>query len=77
MAVAQAPTCFESVSVGGGYFGPTTVLSSMSTPSYALVYHTGAAGPADPEGARTRSSTRALTSPATGASLRAWASVVD
>ncbi|EYF06373.1 Type IV fimbrial biogenesis protein PilY1 [Chondromyces apiculatus DSM 436] len=77
VAVAQTPTCYETLSVGGGYFGPATVFSSMTTPAYALVYHTGAAGPEDAEGARTRSSSRALPPPAVGASLRAWASVVE
>lgn len=77
VTVGQTPACYEQVTIDAPYFGQTTLLQGVTTPRYELVFHTGAAGPADEEGAKTRSTTRALPPIEAGAILRSWASVVE
>lgn len=76
VAVTQTPSCFEE-SLQGSFFGAVRVLQGVTPPSYQLVYHTGAAGPADEQGAKANTSTLELPPPEGGVSVQSWASLVD
>jgi type IV pilus assembly protein PilY1 len=76
VAVTQTPSCFEE-SLQGSFFGAVRVLQGVTQPSYQLVYHTGAAGPADEQGAKANTSTLELPPPEGGVSVQSWASLVD
>ncbi|MCC6552914.1 MAG: hypothetical protein IT372_07825 [Polyangiaceae bacterium] len=77
VAVTQAPSCAEAVSFSDAYFGPMAGLQGVTEPRYQLVYHTGSRGPADAQGARTRTSAKALPAPAAGVRIASWASVIE
>ncbi|HSO00371.1 MAG TPA: hypothetical protein VLS89_18895, partial [Candidatus Nanopelagicales bacterium] len=77
VAVTQTPPCYEEATVASPWLGPIRLLQGIAAARFQLVYHTGAAGPDDEQGAKTRSTTRALPPLPSGASLGSWASVMD
>ncbi|WP_437783523.1 hypothetical protein [Sorangium sp. So ce1097] len=77
VAVTQKPTCIETETFSDPYFGSQTVVRQSSPPEYQLVFHTGAAGQADAQGAETRTSTRSLQAPRRIVKIDSWATIIE
>ncbi|WP_437679843.1 hypothetical protein [Sorangium sp. So ce131] len=77
VAVTQKPTCVDVETVSDPYFGAQTVIRQASAPEYQLVFHTGAAGSEDVQGAEARTSVRTLPPPNTVVRVDSWASIIE
>ncbi|XYI00799.1 hypothetical protein ACMHYB_13975 [Sorangium sp. So ce1128] len=77
VAVTQKPTCIESETYSDPYFGAQTIVRQSTPPEYQLVFHTGAAGQEDAQGAVTRTSTRSLQAPRRIVKIDSWATLVE
>ncbi|WP_437512228.1 hypothetical protein [Sorangium sp. So ce1099] len=77
VTVTQKPTCIETETFSDPYFGAQTVVSQSTPPEYQLVFHTGAAGQEDAQGAETRTSTRSLQAPRRIVKVDSWATLVE
>ena len=78
MAVTQKPTCVDTENyTEDPYFGQQTIVRHSTPPEYQLVFHTGAAGQEDAQGAETRTSTRSLQAPRRIVKVDSWATLVE
>ncbi|WP_437281010.1 hypothetical protein WME90_10760 [Sorangium sp. So ce375] len=77
VAVTQKPTCTETDTFEDQFFGTQTIVRQSSPPEYQLVFHTGAAGQADAQGATTRTSTRTLQRPRKVVKIDSWATLIE
>ncbi|MGK3965337.1 hypothetical protein WMF38_14305 [Sorangium sp. So ce118] len=77
VTVTQKPTCIETETFSDPYFGAQTIVRQSTPPEYQLVFHTGAAGQEDAQGAETRTSTRSLQAPRRIVKVDSWATLVE
>ncbi|WP_437592184.1 hypothetical protein [Sorangium sp. So ce1000] len=77
VAVTQKPTCTDTTGYNDEFFGPQTIVRQSTPPEYQLVFHTGAAGQADAQGASARTSTRTLQRPRKVVKIDSWATLIE